>query len=50
MHMSAVTARLKAVLERDLHAMAKEVLDRRLAGEEEGPVSAPHLGLIRVSH
>lgn len=39
MHMSAVTARLKAVLERDLYAMAKEVLDRRLAGEEEGPVS-----------
>ncbi|VDB95290.1 unnamed protein product [Peniophora sp. CBMAI 1063] len=38
MHMSAVTARLQAVLERDLYAMAKEVLDRRKSGEEEDPL------------
>jgi hypothetical protein len=36
--MKALEQRLDDILKRDYYSMAKAILDRRMAGEEDGPV------------
>jgi hypothetical protein len=36
--MKALEQRLDEILKKDYHSMAKAILDRRMAGKEDGPV------------
>jgi hypothetical protein len=42
----AIEERLRAILKRDHYGMAKEILERRFAGLEDGPVSAGLQSLV----